>query len=834
MDYPLFELRLRPGAMGNDSYKVVARFESPGSRVPHRTEEAVIHLPLSELTAKSLEPVAYGRQLFAAIFGPQTIASLWKSARDASRDPLTPLRFLLRLPPTDSRLIEVRWELMQEADRYAVPLGADEHILFVRHYEARFDHHPAPASFGQLLTALVVAPAPLNLGVEKGYKHYPPIPAEHEVEALERTVSSVDTRLNLRVLARCRQQPPTKLALFDALADRSRPVDILYIVTHGHQEGDAPWLMLEDEDGSVVWLSGQELVSRLNSLQHKPSLVILASCDSANSVENKVRASLAQGFSYIGVPAVIAIQGRIPLSTAQKFMAHFFRHFCSDGHIGQAVTRARAHIAGMEKEGDWWRPVLVSNLSDCTLAHSSIATVQQSVRLRGQLSAWLEEEAGLAGLTEEKMLSLLHPLWSACRAVASAEVIAGQATLEDLFEELRGAGFSASLGPFFDQLQSLRPLPLPLTWPVVAEAAALVHRLKLDERRLGVGSYRVVTGPRLHLQQLAPRPLVYALAQYEPEGDTLPLLRFIENICAHYDDPGYRPLRAWALAVVEAHPTYRFSPETVLAARTPPPVRLVVDILESGPSASGDVIYTLTIGQLTGSDNPEIGQQDLIARGDRKLRDTFGQLLRQIGASTLQDQESEVIFRLPAQLLLEAVDQWKVPIGPTGRAISVPLGAWCQVLVCPRGEWNRIEQQERLRRLRAARGRVSEERALTCIDARQSFPPAPVLVTKLRDRNILALALAGKPNHRQLHSLGIALLETGLPLMLCLRSPEHKTEHIYLLRDLLARGAYESVREERKAAVTTKSSIGSHLSLVYADLDGYDASPYAEPYRWVQ
>jgi hypothetical protein len=57
--------------------------------------------------------------------------------------------------------------------------------------------------------------------------------------------------------------------------------DILYLVCHGALIKDEPWLWLEDETGQVERVNGTDLVLRFKELQQRPSLVVLASCQSA-------------------------------------------------------------------------------------------------------------------------------------------------------------------------------------------------------------------------------------------------------------------------------------------------------------------------------------------------------------------------------------------------------------------------------------------------------------------------------------------------------------------------------------------------------------------------
>jgi len=62
-----------------------------------------------------------------------------------------------------------------------------------------------------------------------------------------------------------------------------------------------------------------------------------------------------------GVPAVIAMQGNIRMSTADRFMPQFLAELAKDGHIDRAMGKARGHILDC---ADYWMPALFMRLSD--------------------------------------------------------------------------------------------------------------------------------------------------------------------------------------------------------------------------------------------------------------------------------------------------------------------------------------------------------------------------------------------------------------------------------------------------------------------------------------
>jgi CHAT domain len=98
----------------------------------------------------------------------------------------------------------------------------------------------------------------------------------------------------------------------------------------------------------------------LSQLSELPSLIVLASCQSAGSGGSGALAAVGPLLARAGVPSVLAMQGKISLVTAREFMGHFFTELRRDGQIDRAAAVARAKVRGRP---DVWMPVLFTRLS---------------------------------------------------------------------------------------------------------------------------------------------------------------------------------------------------------------------------------------------------------------------------------------------------------------------------------------------------------------------------------------------------------------------------------------------------------------------------------------
>lgn len=371
---PDLELSLHHHPEANH-YRLEARLRLPGSDAPIEPpggEDLVIQLDLETLEdlRRHQDHEAYGQKLAEGLFGLDAARDFLGRARTASQaqDPPLPLRLRLRIGASAPELHRLRWELLHDPDKPDVVLTTDERFLFSR-YLTSSDWRPVRTRPQAGLRALVLLANPSDIGdyrVEGG-QYLAPVDLPGEWQRARAALGTVPATLLCSQLDLAPAGPPTLDKLLAHLRDG---YDILYLVAHGALEGDNPQLWLEDDDGaaaqvfagSTVDAFGERvagLVEHLDQMAHLPRLVVLASCESA--LDTAALAALGPRLAEIGVPAVVAMQGKVTMETVAEFMPVFFAELRREGQIEAAMAAAR-HAARAAGRHDWWLPVLYSRL----------------------------------------------------------------------------------------------------------------------------------------------------------------------------------------------------------------------------------------------------------------------------------------------------------------------------------------------------------------------------------------------------------------------------------------------------------------------------------------
>lgn len=351
MRFADFEISLR--RWGNDSYAAEARFVLDASRADValiKGPPAHVPLDIDVLLGANLNLQVYGERLTAMLFADSRMREALSKARVQAQTAHVPLRLRLRLDSDDEILHSVRWESLLDLEQGGF-LCASEQLLLSRYLDSA-DMTPVALRSKGDMTAVVAVAAPTNL---VDYR----LAAIDVAEEIARSNSAL-AGLPTTFLARTEAHRPATLN--NIVGGLRHGADILYLICHGTLRRGKSFLWLEQEDGSVDRVEGGVLVQRISSLTHRPSLVVLASCKSAGeSHEESALAALGPQLASAGIPAVVAMQGNVSMTTVACFMTTFFSELQRDGLIDRAMAAARTTVLDRT---DWWMPVLFMRVRD--------------------------------------------------------------------------------------------------------------------------------------------------------------------------------------------------------------------------------------------------------------------------------------------------------------------------------------------------------------------------------------------------------------------------------------------------------------------------------------
>ncbi|MEE8526504.1 MAG: CHAT domain-containing protein [Thermoanaerobaculia bacterium] len=337
-----------------DAYQVDLRFTDPepgqGSERDAGEKpraKGIAALDPGELLALQDDPSAYGKALATQLFADEPVRMLWVRAKTAAESRGLFLRIRLRIDSSAPELHALRWELLRDPESGAV-LATSEKTPFSR-FMVSSDWRPVRLQPRSDLRALVAVSAPSNLA------KYQLADVDLDGE-IDRATAAMD---GIEVEIAGRDQPLT----LELLVERLRAgVDVVYLVCHGALIRRVPRLYLQNDTGEVEVADGAELAQRIAELPQAPRLMVLASCDSAlaqTGDQLAAETALAPRLAEAGVPAILAMQGKISMTTVEKAMPAFFAELVKDGQLDRALAVARGAVRDRD---DAWMPALYLRL----------------------------------------------------------------------------------------------------------------------------------------------------------------------------------------------------------------------------------------------------------------------------------------------------------------------------------------------------------------------------------------------------------------------------------------------------------------------------------------
>ncbi len=336
----------------DDTYSVDFWLSRPGSDET-RTDRAELKqasLNPDDLLNSLYEPKEYSQKLTSGFFTDPALKNLfgsYKSSVLSQAEVGIRLRFFVG--PDAPELHRIHWELLLDPDTNA-PIATGQNILFSRYLSSN-DWRPVTLKTKGEVQALVVIANPSDLADNK----LAPIKADEELARARAALKEIP----ITALPAKENEHATLTNIVARL--RENTYDILYLVCHGALNStNEPILWLENEEGKVRKTSANDLVVRLQELAQRPKLVVLASCESAGNDAGNALSALGPRLVEVGgIPAVLAMQGKISMATIEKFMPGFFDELQAVGYIDQALSAARGVVRDAP---DSWMPVLFMRL----------------------------------------------------------------------------------------------------------------------------------------------------------------------------------------------------------------------------------------------------------------------------------------------------------------------------------------------------------------------------------------------------------------------------------------------------------------------------------------
>ncbi len=277
-----------------------------------------------------------GRYLFGALLRDDTVRKAWHRARGQAEMRGIRRRVRLRIDDAAAALHQLPWELMHDDD---IVLAASDDSPFSRYL-------PVQRPWGRPLDERPIRVLGVIANPQDLAARYDLVPLDVEMERylLASAFAGIDPR---RTRLTFLKPPVTLDALSRALLEGYH---WLHFVGHGRYNARQQRidLLMEDNQGSARAIA-DHLFSRMLAHQGaQPQLVFLSVCRSAMGPDQHILSGLAPRLVRVGVPAVVAMRGRVQMRSAQKVTRVFYEGLAEHGMVDRALNQARSALLAAE------------------------------------------------------------------------------------------------------------------------------------------------------------------------------------------------------------------------------------------------------------------------------------------------------------------------------------------------------------------------------------------------------------------------------------------------------------------------------------------------------
>ena len=322
--------RLALQLSGRDEGLAVSIVESP---VGEAEAERIVLQRIDDVLRMVSQPTFHedvGRGLFRALL-PGPLGEIYRAALAQATLAGQPLTLELRFDRNLVRAARYPWELLHDGTRFLLQSGAVNLARYVS-----FPEPPRPLTPRRPMDILVIASNPAD---------QPPLMSEFAglQSAFESFIQS--DQLDLAYLI-----TPTWESMMDWML--AGAPSVLHFEGHGAFSRTG-MLVFETPDGESDPVDAQTLGAAFYGTDLR--LAVLSACESATAGEESLLGSVAPTLVQAGIPAVVAMQQRLPDEDAVRFSRGFYTALLAGKDIEAAMVAGRKQLV---RTTYWYVPTL--------------------------------------------------------------------------------------------------------------------------------------------------------------------------------------------------------------------------------------------------------------------------------------------------------------------------------------------------------------------------------------------------------------------------------------------------------------------------------------------
>jgi len=299
----------------------------------------------AQVPALLAEAEAFGRDLYGKLFGGE-LGQRWAALRAKAQAAGQLVRLRLRMAEDAPELDALPWEFLHDGQSFLAP---DRQVLLARGVAALPDLAIPETETGPL-AVLVVVSNPLDLPDHQAFEPDEELAVIYE--ALDEPLRCGQIQLEVVDEASLGQMQRALIA---------RDYQVVHFIGHGNfDQQRGGYLTIETEEGNATSLDGAGFAHLLAGRGVR--LVLLSSCLTARASPTQAYRSVAGALLRRGLPAVVAMQYPILITSARTFYRTVYQALAADRPLDVAVAEGQQslYLERGQASLDWATPALFS------------------------------------------------------------------------------------------------------------------------------------------------------------------------------------------------------------------------------------------------------------------------------------------------------------------------------------------------------------------------------------------------------------------------------------------------------------------------------------------